>query len=92
MTVGTFAVGYVLYRVQKSYAESDSKSFLSSFIEKWTPQEKIFEERNALHTVVMEKAAHDRHLFASQSGGSSIQLRNPEYVIDLNKDRRLSQC
>lgn len=81
MTVGTFAFGYVLYRIHKSYVDSDSTSFISNLIAKWTPDEKIFEERNAVHTVLMEKAAHDRHLFESQGGGPSIQLRTPEYVI-----------
>ncbi|BDD57877.1 hypothetical protein MPDQ_004081 [Monascus purpureus] len=80
VTVGTFAFGYVLYRIHKSYVDSDSTSFISNLIAKWTPDEKIFEERNAVHTVLMEKAAHDRHLFESQGGGPSIQLRTPELL------------
>ncbi|KAA8642223.1 putative NADH-ubiquinone oxidoreductase 178 kDa subunit [Aspergillus tanneri] len=78
VTIGTFASGYVLYRLHKSSQEPGSQSWISNLIEKWTPSEKVFEQRNALHTVAMEKAAHDRHLFLSQGPRATIELKQPE--------------
>ncbi|KNG87889.1 NADH-ubiquinone oxidoreductase subunit, partial [Aspergillus nomiae NRRL 13137] len=42
------------------------------------PFGEIFEERNAIRTVVMEKAAHDRHLFQSQGPRAVFELKQPE--------------
>jgi hypothetical protein len=81
ITVGTFAVSYALYRVHKSGQESGSESWLSRLITNWTPSEKTFEQRNAIHTVAMEKAAHDRHLFQSQGPAEAIDLNHPECVV-----------
>lgn len=81
MAVGTFAFGFVLYRVHKSYSESGSESFITGLIKKWTPPEELFEERNAIRTVLMEKAARDRHLLGSQGPSPTYDLRQPEYVV-----------
>ncbi|KAL4888695.1 hypothetical protein BDV59DRAFT_136721 [Aspergillus ambiguus] len=78
VTIGTFASCYVLYRLSKSNQESGSQSWISGLIDKWTPSEKIFEERNAIHTVAMEKAANDRHLFQSQGPRAAFELKQPE--------------
>ncbi|KAB8067876.1 hypothetical protein BDV29DRAFT_78843 [Aspergillus leporis] len=78
VTIGSFASVYVLYRLSKSNQESGSPSWISNLIEKWTPSEKIFEERNAIRTVIMEKAAHDRHLFQSQGPRATFELKQPE--------------
>ncbi|KAE8141446.1 NADH-ubiquinone oxidoreductase subunit [Aspergillus pseudotamarii] len=78
VTVGSFASAYVLYRLSKSTEESGSQSWISSLIQKWTPSEKVFEERNAIRTVIMEKAAHDRHLFQSQGPRAVFELKQPE--------------
>jgi hypothetical protein len=80
VAVGTFASAFALYHFTKATKESGSQSRISSFIEKWTPSEKTFEQRNALHTAAVEKAASDRHLFISQDLKSNYELRNPEYV------------
>ncbi|EAW15111.1 putative NADH-ubiquinone oxidoreductase 178 kDa subunit [Aspergillus clavatus NRRL 1] len=78
VTFGTFAAAYALYRVSQSTEQSGSQSWISSLIEKWTPSERVFEERNAVHTVLMEKAAHDRHLFLSQGPRATFELKQPE--------------
>ncbi|OJJ46281.1 hypothetical protein ASPZODRAFT_98048 [Penicilliopsis zonata CBS 506.65] len=78
VTIGTFASAYILYRISKSNQESGSQSWISSLIEKWTPSEQVFEQRNAIHTVAMEKAAHDRHLFGSQGPSTHLELRSAE--------------
>ncbi|KAL3246938.1 WD domain, G-beta repeat family protein [Aspergillus niger] len=78
VTFGTFASAFVLYQVSKSNDKSDSPSWITNLIHKWTPDEKIFEQRNAIHTAAMEKVAHDRHLFASQGPREFIELKQPE--------------
>ncbi|KAJ5092188.1 hypothetical protein NUU61_007058 [Penicillium alfredii] len=80
VTIGSFASAYLLYRVSKSNQESDSPSWISSFISKWTPSQEVFEERNAIRTAVMEKAAHDRHLFQSQGPREAYDLKQPEMM------------
>ncbi|PYH35419.1 putative NADH-ubiquinone oxidoreductase 178 kDa subunit [Aspergillus vadensis CBS 113365] len=78
VTFGTFASAFVLYQVAKSNDNSGSPSWITNLIHKWTPDEKIFEQRNAIHTAAMEKVAHDRHLFASQGPREFIELKQPE--------------
>ncbi|KAL1965983.1 hypothetical protein VTN77DRAFT_4923 [Rasamsonia byssochlamydoides] len=78
VAVSTFAAGYILYRIDKASKESGSESWISSLIRKWMPSEKIFEERNAIRTAALEKAAVDRHLFISAPGKEYIELKDPE--------------
>ncbi|KAL2869963.1 putative NADH-ubiquinone oxidoreductase 178 kDa subunit [Aspergillus lucknowensis] len=78
VAVGTFASCFALYHFTKSTQESGSKSRISSFIEKWSTPEKVLEQRNAIHTAAVEKAASDRHLFVSQDLRSHYELKNPE--------------
>ncbi|EAU38690.1 conserved hypothetical protein [Aspergillus terreus NIH2624] len=78
VTIGSFASCYVLYRLSQANENSGSQSWISSLIDKYTPSEKVFEERNAIHTVAMEKAAHDRHLFQSQGPRAAFELKQPE--------------
>ena len=78
VAIGTFTFGYILYRIHKSNKESGSKSFISDIVEKYAPSQQIFEERNAIHSTVLEKAAHDRHLFASQNPPPTYEVRFPE--------------
>ncbi|CEL08278.1 hypothetical protein ASPCAL11429 [Aspergillus calidoustus] len=85
VAVGTFASAFALYHFTKATKESGSQSRISSFIEKWTPSEKTFEQRNALHTAAVEKAASDRHLFISQDLKSNYELRNPEAAFQPGK-------
>jgi hypothetical protein len=80
VAIGTFTAAFVLYRITKSTRESGSESWISDLISKWTPSEKVFEERNAIRTAAMEKAAVDRHLFRSAPGKEYIALKDPEYV------------
>ncbi|BCS21351.1 putative NADH-ubiquinone oxidoreductase 178 kDa subunit [Aspergillus puulaauensis] len=78
VAVGTFAGCFALYQFSKPTKGSDSKSWFTGLIEKWTPSEKIFEERNAIHTAAAEKAAQDRHLFLSRSASDVYELKSPE--------------
>lgn len=78
VTVGSIASAYILYRIGSQ--DSASESWISGLISKFTPLEKDFEQRNAIHTALMEKAAADRHLLQSQGPSESYDLRTPEYV------------
>ena len=90
VTIGTFASCYVLYRLTKANEESGSPSWISNLIQKWTPSEQVFEQRNAIRTAVMEKAASDRHLFASQGPRETFELKQPEYVVALRPTPSIS--
>ncbi|KAL4913150.1 hypothetical protein BDW62DRAFT_169273 [Aspergillus aurantiobrunneus] len=78
VAVGTFASCFALYQFTKPTKESDSQSWITGLIEKWTPSETMFEQRNAIHTAAAEKAAQDRHLFNSQSSSDVYELKSPE--------------
>ncbi|KAJ5458288.1 hypothetical protein N7475_009676 [Penicillium sp. IBT 31633x] len=80
VTVGTVASVYILYRVSESNKESDSPSWISNLISKWSPSQEVFEQRNAIHTAIMEKAASDRHLLGSQGPPEAYTLRQPEIL------------
>ncbi|EED16058.1 NADH-ubiquinone oxidoreductase 178 kDa subunit, putative [Talaromyces stipitatus ATCC 10500] len=74
VAVSTFAAGFLLYRISKSSEDS----FISRLITKYSPDQKIFEERNAIHTVALEEAAADRHLFVGQGHQEYVDLRSNE--------------
>lgn len=78
ITAGSFAAAYILYRLSKSNQESGSESSISGLISKYTPSQEDFEQRNAIHTALLEKAAADRHLLQSQGPSEAYQLRQPE--------------
>lgn len=56
---------------------------MTGLINKWTPSQEVFEQRNAIHTAIMDKAAFDRHLLGSQGPAEAFAHRQPEYVIVL---------
>ncbi|KAJ5204123.1 uncharacterized protein N7498_005002 [Penicillium cinerascens] len=78
VTAGSIASAYILYRIGSQ--DSASESWISGLISKFTPSEKDFEQRNAIHTALMEKAAADRHLLQSQGPRESYDLRTPEML------------
>ncbi|KAL4902525.1 hypothetical protein BDW74DRAFT_157971 [Aspergillus multicolor] len=76
VAVGTFASCFALYHFTKS--GKDTEYSITRLIKKWTTAEKVFEERNALHTAAAERAARDRHLFLSQGPDEAYELKSPE--------------
>ncbi|CAI7664981.1 unnamed protein product [Penicillium bialowiezense] len=80
VTVGAIAGAYALFRISKSNQDSDSPSFISSLISKWTPSQETFEQRNAIHTAMMEKVAEDRHLLGSQGPREAFELMQPDMM------------
>ncbi|KAJ5997647.1 hypothetical protein N7499_005958 [Penicillium canescens] len=80
VTVGSLASAYLLYRVSQSNQDSGAPSWISGLISKWTPSQETFEQRNAIHTAIMEKAAEDRHLLQSQGPREAYELKQPDMM------------
>ncbi|KAJ5178035.1 uncharacterized protein N7500_000734 [Penicillium coprophilum] len=80
VTCGSIASAFLLYHVSKSNEESGSASWISNLITKWSPSQEVFEQRNAIHTAMMEKAASDRHLLGSQGPPEAFDLRQPDMM------------
>ncbi|KAJ5563670.1 hypothetical protein N7535_008834 [Penicillium sp. DV-2018c] len=80
VTVGSIVSAYALFRISKSNEESGSPSWISGLINKFTPDQEVFEQRNAIHTAIMEKAAADRHLLGSQGPPEAYSLRQPDML------------
>jgi len=78
ISLATLTTGFVLYRLTQSTEKSASHTWISSLIDKWTPSERIWEERNAIRTAAMEKAAEDRHLFLGARPNDTIDLLSQE--------------
>jgi hypothetical protein len=83
VTVGTIAASYLLYRISAASQDSGSESFIAGLINKYSTSQEVLEQRNAIHTALLEKAAEDRHLLQSQGPREAFELKQPEYV-DLN--------
>jgi hypothetical protein len=80
VTAGSIASAYILYRISAASQESGSESFIASLVNKYSTPQEILEQRNAIHTALLEKAAEDRHLLQSQGPREFIELKQPEYV------------
>ncbi|EEP76653.1 predicted protein [Uncinocarpus reesii 1704] len=76
IAIASIPAGLALYK----YSTSDSKNapWITRLIEEYTPSENLWAKRNALHTLAVEKAASDRHLFHSQNPLLTIDLKYPE--------------
>jgi hypothetical protein len=80
VTAGSIASAYILYRISSASQESDSESFIAGLVNKFSTPQEVLEQRNAIHTALLEKAAEDRHLLQSQGPREFIELKQPEYV------------
>ncbi|KAF7713897.1 Uncharacterized protein PECH_006752 [Penicillium ucsense] len=80
VVIGTIAGSYALYRASAASQESGSESFISSLVNKFNTPQEVLEQRNAIHTALLEKAAEDRHLFQTQTGPGYYELRQPELL------------
>ncbi|KAL1960812.1 hypothetical protein VTO42DRAFT_6642 [Malbranchea cinnamomea] len=74
--VASIPVGLAVYKFSTS--DPNTKPWLTRLIEEYSPSRKTWEERNALHTMAVERAAEDRHLFYSQNPPVTINLSCPE--------------
>lgn len=73
-------IGLALYKFSTS--DPNSKPWITRLIEEYSNSGKTWEDRNALHTMAVERAAKDRHLFYSQNPPKTISLSCPEYVFE----------
>ncbi|KAJ6013991.1 hypothetical protein N7540_008582 [Penicillium herquei] len=80
VTVGSFASAFLIYRYTKASKESGSESWIGGLISKYTTPEDVNEQRNAIHTALLEKAAEDRHLLQSQGPREAYELRQPDLM------------
>lgn len=76
VAVASVPVGLALYKFSTSDAEK--KPWITRLIEEYSTPSKTWEERNHLHTMAIERAASDRHLFYSQNPPKTIDLSCPE--------------
>ncbi|ROV89961.1 hypothetical protein VMCG_10089 [Cytospora schulzeri] len=59
----------------------DDNSTLSKWIDSITSESvNAWDQRNALHMNIAERAAADRHLFVSGEKGRGFELRTPELI------------
>ncbi|KAI1941787.1 hypothetical protein LOZ66_001268 [Ophidiomyces ophidiicola] len=72
-------VGLAIYKYSTS--DPENPPWITRVIQQYAPDQKLWEKQNALHTLVIEKAAEDRLLFHSQSPALTIDLSYPEYEI-----------
>ncbi|KAJ5936388.1 hypothetical protein N7454_005023 [Penicillium verhagenii] len=77
VTIGSFASAFLIYHVSKS---TDSENWISGLITKYTPSAEVAEQRNAIHTALLEKAAEDRHLLQSQGPREAYELMQPDMM------------
>ncbi|KAI4161447.1 MAG: hypothetical protein LQ342_004850 [Letrouitia transgressa] len=75
LTVAAIPLGFALYKFSLS---DDGQPFFTRMIQKYSDFQESFAERNALHTRVMEQAAHDRNLFVNSQGSGYVDLNFPE--------------
>ncbi|CEO58581.1 NADH-ubiquinone oxidoreductase [Penicillium brasilianum] len=78
VTVGTIASSYLLYRISAASQDSGSESFIAGLINKYSTSQEVLEQRNAIHTALLEKAAEDRHLLQSQGPREAFELKQPD--------------
>ena len=48
---------------------------ISKMMQRYSDYQEQWAARNALHTTMVEQAAHDRHLFQSAKGVNYLELR-----------------
>ncbi|KAJ5250400.1 hypothetical protein N7489_000810 [Penicillium chrysogenum] len=90
VTCGSIASAYLLYRVSQSNEKSSEPSWISGLISKWTPSQEVFEQRNAIHTAMMEKAATDRHLLGSQGPPRLLPFDSPSIMMNAGSPYNVS--
>lgn len=78
VVVGTIASSYLLYRISAASQDSGSESFIAGLVSKYATSQEVLEQRNAIHTALLEKAAEDRHLLQSQGPREALTLKQPE--------------
>ena len=80
VTLAAVPVAFALYKVSLSSEDPAHQPWLTRVINSYDNWQKQYEERNTLHTKMVEQAAFDRNLFQSAQGSRMIDLRFPEYV------------
>lgn len=74
----------LLYRVSAQGTGPDSQPAITRMINSYDGWRARWQERNDLHTQMMEQAASDRNLFLNSRGTRHVELKFPEYVLMLS--------
>jgi len=76
VTVASIPLGLAFYKYSTS--DANKKPWITQLIEQHMEKQSTWERVNAIHTVAVEQAAFDRHLFHSQNATVTIDLMCPE--------------
>ena len=83
LTVAALPLSFAIYKFSRSTDGSSADSaqpLITRFIKSFSHWGETWEQRNSLHTAMIEQAAHDRNLFHSSPGSKHVDLKFPEYV------------
>lgn len=70
---------YIIYNLSRPDA-SGQRPALTNVLERWSDYRSRWEERNAIHTRMVEQAGHDRNLFINTPEPNWHDLRMPEMM------------
>jgi len=90
VAIAAIPVSFAIYKF--TYSDPSSKPYLHQIIEKYSDFKNQWDDRNALHTVMIEQAAHDRNLFQSERVDTEVELRFPEWVNPLRLYSQYLHC
>ncbi|MCJ1229184.1 hypothetical protein MMC12_005849 [Toensbergia leucococca] len=77
VSLGAIPLSLALYKFSSTTSDS-ADPFLTRLINSYSQFQDRWTERNALHTSMIEQAAHDRNLFQSSPASKTIELKFPE--------------
>ena len=83
LTIAALPLSFAIYKFSRSADGSSADSaqpFVTRFIKSFSHWTETWEQRNSLHTAMIEQAANDRNLFHSSPGSKHVDLKFPEYV------------
>ncbi|MCJ1254441.1 hypothetical protein MMC24_002256 [Lignoscripta atroalba] len=76
-------LSFAIYKFSRSSSAADSTAdaaqpLFTRFINSYSHYKVKWAQRNTLHTVMIEQAAHDRNLFQSSPPSKAVDLKFPE--------------
>lgn len=76
IALAAIPASFALYKLSRQ--GTDEKPWLTRFIDSFSGYRSTWDERNSLHTKMVEQAGADRALFHNSPGSGHIELRFPE--------------
>ncbi len=78
MLIPAFLAFYKYSNSSSAEGQEKGQALLTKLIHSYSQYQKKWEDRNVLHTKMVEQAADDRHLFFGSQGSHAVELRFPE--------------